>query len=1029
MAREYRRMPLYAVALAGIILLLTTLRLYLLGSSEGADAGGCKTIYMYPSFARIKSFDESHTQYASKYSLYLYREQGKDTIPQLENEGFRVLDGIPALFIPGNAGSYRQVRSIAAECSNLYFDDNINVVNNPHARNYDFFAADFNEDFTAFHGRTLLDQAEYLNQAVAFILLLYANNPNPPESVLILAHSMGGIVARVMPTLHSYYPGSINTIVTLASPHAAAPLTFDGGISKVYLAADRFWYEAFNTDDHTSLEYSRLHNVSVISITGGLLDNILPADYTALGYLIPPTNGFTVYTSGIPEVWTPMDHLAIVWCRQLRRTILKTLLEIANFSSPHRTYPLEKRMSIFRDNLLSGFEEYKKKDSDLRNPARADAFRLKFDLLDLVSQKGPNSVWKSTEAPATDRSFVLFPIGKESTVLFLSDQKLTPWDDAVVTFDKPTLSVMLCTREGNADRSYDFTGSSTNEFMEFVCIDISKSTNIVPRSSSDVSLLDHSAFDGEKDPYHAFYLSPEDLLSYENLVVVRKGSQPLNGFAVVLLSDQKSAEYTVGEDLFTLIRRGVDVSVMPSRPLAVNFYFPGAWSSILAYKLKMKEASGNLFEPFIRQWKDEPYETKWHINLRGEKEVLLSMHGIAPYTPFKDQSPSPGLNLQVWADVQNTWSDENVSAVDMIITVDWLSSLKLLVLRYRLAVVSHCLAISVLALIFQLYRYSNTGKFPDYLYGLSRLADPDVFVFFTVVLSALTPLVKKKAVQLFLDLVDPVVLQDGNEMNLSLHEDFVLNSFYLGLQENCLFPLGCLFYIAAIGINFLLYNVVTFTGILVVLISRQVAKVGSRFKSKATESNEVLVKKVLKRKVIATAIIIGLIPLQVPYQLAFVIAFCMQIITCIKTLWNKSTASSMWNYQISFLMVMAWVLPINIPVLVVYVHNLNVDWATPFSSHHNFLAVAPILVLAELHSFYSEIIPIGGLVSNDALAKKGKSLNFLVTVGILGYMVAYSLLYGVRHTFWLHHLFNIWCCWVIVMFLSRTGNGKVEKHQ
>src|SRR3954447_23581370 len=44
---------------------------------------------------------------------------------------------------------------------------------------------------------------------------------------------------------------------------------------------------------------------------------------------------------------------------------------------------------------------------------------------------------------------------------------------------------------------------------------------------------------------------------------------------------------------------------------------------------------------------------------------------------------------------------------------------------------------------------------------------------------------------------------------------------------------------------------------------------------------------------------------------------------------------------------MLWVLPINILVLVVWVHNLAVHWLTPFSSHHNVLSIMPLLLLVE----------------------------------------------------------------------------------
>ena len=154
------------VASLGIGLLLT-----ILGSivTRQLDPKGCRMSYMRPSYVRFSEFDTEHTRFATKYSLYLYREQGADDPNRLH--------GTPVLFIPGNAGSYKQVRPIAAEAA-TYFKNQL--MNDGHSlddgvRNLDFFTVDFNEDITAFHGQTLLDQAEYLNEAVRYILSLYSD--------------------------------------------------------------------------------------------------------------------------------------------------------------------------------------------------------------------------------------------------------------------------------------------------------------------------------------------------------------------------------------------------------------------------------------------------------------------------------------------------------------------------------------------------------------------------------------------------------------------------------------------------------------------------------------------------------------------------------------------------------------------------------------------------------------------------------------------------------------------------------------
>ncbi|KAK9257707.1 hypothetical protein V1519DRAFT_426552, partial [Lipomyces tetrasporus] len=102
------------------------------------DSKGCRKISLAPSYTRISSFDSTHTKFASKYVLYLYREQGYDRLEP---------NGVPVLFIPGNAGSYKQVQGLAAEAAHQYYDTVTakGSYGDGGARNLDFFTADFNE--------------------------------------------------------------------------------------------------------------------------------------------------------------------------------------------------------------------------------------------------------------------------------------------------------------------------------------------------------------------------------------------------------------------------------------------------------------------------------------------------------------------------------------------------------------------------------------------------------------------------------------------------------------------------------------------------------------------------------------------------------------------------------------------------------------------------------------------------------------------------------------------------------------------
>src|SRR6185369_8085854 len=94
---------------------------------------------------------------------------------------------------------------------------------------------DFNEEYSAFHGHSLYEQAEYLNDAIRYILSLYPSirkvqqtnsssqlHPDP-TAVILIGHSMGGIVARTLFQIPNFQPGSINTILTMSTPHVLPP--------------------------------------------------------------------------------------------------------------------------------------------------------------------------------------------------------------------------------------------------------------------------------------------------------------------------------------------------------------------------------------------------------------------------------------------------------------------------------------------------------------------------------------------------------------------------------------------------------------------------------------------------------------------------------------------------------------------------------------------------------------------------------------------------------------------------------------
>ncbi|KAI7870611.1 PGAP1-like protein-domain-containing protein [Spinellus fusiger] len=170
------------------------------------DMSRCEMSYAWPSYQPTPLL----SRLDKKYTLYLYRDTWTD--PHVNPYA------MPVLFIPGHAGSYKQVRSIASA-----------VAFHQGGTHLDIYTVDLNEELSALDGRLLKDQAEYMNDCIKHLLDLYAT-----DSVVLLAHSMGGIVARTMLTLPNHPPHSVHTLITLATPHVTAPLLLDSVIERLY---------------------------------------------------------------------------------------------------------------------------------------------------------------------------------------------------------------------------------------------------------------------------------------------------------------------------------------------------------------------------------------------------------------------------------------------------------------------------------------------------------------------------------------------------------------------------------------------------------------------------------------------------------------------------------------------------------------------------------------------------------------------------------------------------------------------------
>jgi len=129
----------------------------------------------------------------------------------------------------------------------------------------DVFAVDLREGSSAFHSGVLRAQAAFLNDCLRRICTLYGSTVEVPPGagappgwahtgplercvraggVVVVAHSMGGIVARLAMVMRNHPAGTVQSLVTLNSPHQAHPFTSDEAMAALYTRLNTVWSAA-----------------------------------------------------------------------------------------------------------------------------------------------------------------------------------------------------------------------------------------------------------------------------------------------------------------------------------------------------------------------------------------------------------------------------------------------------------------------------------------------------------------------------------------------------------------------------------------------------------------------------------------------------------------------------------------------------------------------------------------------------------------------------------------------------------------
>ena len=317
--------------------LVVTFLLYIAADKAVLDIeeNGCEMTYMYeyPKYIKVNIKKKLSRRYP-RYGLYIYGEGSyADELRRSKPTG------IPVLFIPGNAGSHKQVRSLASVALRK---------SETHPNNFNYFTVDFDEDLGGLYGGVLMDQANFVYSCLRHILRMYEGNKRPPDSVVIIGHSMGGLISRALYLLDGFQPKLVNFILTLGTPHVEPVIPLDIQLTSVYSQVNNFWHSS-----------PVVNNVTILSFAGGSRDILVPSKLSALNYISSSVLQYSSVTTSVPHVWLTTDHLALCWCKQLVLVINRVLFDMID----KKTNQITKRGIVQNKALKKHFGYYKEESN------------------------------------------------------------------------------------------------------------------------------------------------------------------------------------------------------------------------------------------------------------------------------------------------------------------------------------------------------------------------------------------------------------------------------------------------------------------------------------------------------------------------------------------------------------------------------------------------------------------------------------------------------------------------------------------
>jgi len=181
------------------------------------------------------------------------------------------------------------------------------------------------------HAPTLLKQVDYAQAAIQYILSQYP----PGTSIILMGHSMGGIVATAL-LAREEFKAPIRAVITMSTPALLSPVRFDRRMKDVYTSIRDTQLGRLQSDEAQT---------PLVAICGGATDPQVGSEACTVSFNKAPYRR-TVYTTSAEGVWTGVDHLAMVWCHQVRFLVARVALELANTPPQNTVTTLQKWLMV-----------------------------------------------------------------------------------------------------------------------------------------------------------------------------------------------------------------------------------------------------------------------------------------------------------------------------------------------------------------------------------------------------------------------------------------------------------------------------------------------------------------------------------------------------------------------------------------------------------------------------------------------------------------------------------------------------------